>query len=144
MTSIYDDFSSHFHIFAFYSPWHDPTEDPVATNLIYQQNVRGVKFGEYRCEKEEDLAMIAAQQYYIEYGNDLNEERLFNLIPNYIPDYCLQRDNAIEMWHHLVLQAYKKVMQKQKCCNVGKVTQKCLISFFLRNSQIFKIKLCQF
>ena len=58
--------------------------------------------------------MIAAQQYYIEYGNDLNEERLFNLIPNYIPDYCLQRDNAIEMWHHLVLQAYKKVMQKQK------------------------------
>lgn len=68
-----------------------------------------MKFGEYRCDKEEDLAMIAAQQYYIEYSSDMNVERLLTLLPNYIPDYCLTGvEKAVDRWAALVVQAYKK------------------------------------
>ena len=98
-----------------FSPWHDPTIDTTATNLIYQQVVRGVKFGEYRCEKEEDLAMVAAQQYYIDYGNDVNVDRLLTLLPNYIPDYCLSvGDKAVERWAQLTVTALKKVITHRK------------------------------
>jgi myosin-7 len=72
-----------------FSPWHDPAEDPVGTNLIYQQIVRGIKFGEYRCEKNEDLAALSAQQYYVEFGNDMSNEKVSSLLQQYIPDSCL-------------------------------------------------------
>ena len=53
--------------------------------------------------------MVAAQQYYIEYNNDMQGERLMNLLPNYIPDYCLTADKPVEYWHQLITQAFKKV-----------------------------------
>jgi myosin VIIa len=93
-----------------FAPWHSPADDPVATNLINQQVVRGIKFGEYRCDKEEDLAMIAAQQYYIDYGDILSQERLQALLPTYcIPDYYLNNgsNKVLDKWVMNVMNAHK-------------------------------------
>lgn len=42
--------------------------------------------------------MIAAQQYYIDYGSNVSTERLQSLLPSYIPDSMLAKQNAINYW----------------------------------------------
>ncbi|GBP70599.1 Myosin-VIIa [Eumeta japonica] len=91
-----------------FTPWHDPSNDPVATNLIYHQVVKGVKFGEYRCDSENDLAMIAAQQHYIEYGPKLERAILRKVIVNYIPNQFIQsNDAALSKWEDFVAKSFE-------------------------------------
>ncbi|XP_053561574.1 unconventional myosin-VIIa [Bombina bombina] len=106
-----------------FTPWHNPSEDNVASNLIYQQIVRGVKFGEYRCDKEEDLADLASQQYYVDYGSELVMERLLNLIPSYIPDREITPSKNVEKWAQFIIAAHKKGIYTQKRADAQKVKE---------------------
>ena len=72
--------------------------------------MRGVTFGEYQCDKDDDLAMIAAQQYYVDYGVDIRMDQLCILLPNYIPSHSLSRSgNTIEQWAEQIAGALRKV-----------------------------------
>ncbi|XP_059187522.1 myosin VIIAa [Centropristis striata] len=105
-----------------FTPWHNPTDDQVATNLIYQQTVRGVKFGEYRCDRD-DLAELASQQYYVDYGSEILQERLLSLIPSYIPDREICTSRTVEKWAHFIMAAHKKGIYTQKRFDTQKVKE---------------------
>ncbi|KAG5837074.1 hypothetical protein ANANG_G00235400 [Anguilla anguilla] len=106
-----------------FTPWHNPSDDNVATNLIYQQIVRGVKFGEYRCDREEDLAELASQQYYVDYGAEILLERLLSLIPSYIPDREINSSRTVEKWAQFIMAAHKKGIYTQKRMEPQKVKE---------------------
>eukprot|EP00117_Sycon_ciliatum_P034727 scpid4751/ scgid26450/ Myosin-VIIa; Protein crinkled len=101
-----------------FSPWHDPREDEKGTDLIYQQIIRGVKFGEYRCDKNEELASLVAQQYYVANGLDLDTQKLVEFIPFCIPDVALQASGAtLDKWAALIAQCFKKAYYTQQKIN---------------------------
>ncbi|XP_019863708.1 PREDICTED: unconventional myosin-VIIa-like [Amphimedon queenslandica] len=106
-----------------FSPWHNPSEDQVGTNLIYQQIIRGIKFGEYLCDKNEDLASLAAQQYYIEYGGDITSERVGTLLAQYIPDSCLAGMGMKERWIGVIVKAFKEAPYVQNRIDRNRVKE---------------------
>lgn len=52
---------------------------------------------------------MAAQQYYVEYGRELVQERLMRMLPGVIPDSCLAAQGVLESWAQMVNAAFRRV-----------------------------------
>lgn len=60
---------------------------------------------------QDELAELASQQYYIDYGSEVLLERLLSLIPSYIPDREISTSRTVEKWAHFIMAAHKKANQ---------------------------------
>ncbi|CAM4610476.1 unnamed protein product [Lepidochelys olivacea] len=95
-----------------FTPWHNSKEDPVSTELIYHQIIRGIRFGEYRCEKEEDLVEVGAKYCYIQFGDSIHNELVQKLLQDFIPAKLL-KSKPQEKWVSLITYAHAKAPYTQ-------------------------------
>ncbi|XP_066182328.1 unconventional myosin-VIIb [Sylvia atricapilla] len=95
-----------------FTPWHSSREDPVSTDLIYHQVIRGIRFGEYRCEKEEDLVEIGAKYCYIQFGDTIHNELVQKVLHDCIPVKQL-KSKPLEKWVSLITYAHAKAPYTQ-------------------------------
>ncbi|XP_076453984.1 unconventional myosin-VIIa-like isoform X2 [Babylonia areolata] len=75
----------------YFTPWDAIVlqTDHVNTDLIYQQVMRGISVGEYKCEKEDVMVLLAAQQYYIEHSGDSLFEKLDHFVRHWLTEDML-------------------------------------------------------
>ena len=76
--------------------------------------------------QEEDLAELAAQQYYVDYGPEVLQDRLLGLIPSYIPDREITSTKTPEKWAAWILAAHKKVVCVCVCVRVRACVCVCM------------------
>ncbi|XP_021250654.1 unconventional myosin-VIIb [Numida meleagris] len=95
-----------------FTPWHNSQEDPISTDLIYHQVIRGIRFGEYRCEKEEDLVEIGAKYCYIQFGDSIHNELVQKVLHDCIPVKQL-KSKPLEKWVSLITYTHAKAPYTQ-------------------------------
>lgn len=98
-----------------YGPWNQLREFLISLSLyLTLQTVLPVTVS--RCPQD-DLAELASQQYYVDYGSEIILERLLSLVPSYIPDREISMSRTVEKWAHFIMAAHKKVLNVFISCN---------------------------
>ncbi|XP_058450683.1 myosin-VIIa-like [Malaya genurostris] len=133
-----------------FAPWHNPSIDAIATDLIYAQVTRGINLGELVSTSDKDIAMLAALQYYANSGNELKSNILQENLLNYIPRKLAKPETAAR-WMQLIESAYKRsrcvkdglqrIAAKEDIVLFAKVTWSMMFSRFYEAVQIDGTKL---
>lgn len=116
-------------------PWHNPSDDSVATDLIFSQITKGINDGDYICSTEKDIAMVAALCYFAEFGGKYDKSVMMKKLPDYLPKAVFRQETAPQ-WETLVSAAF----QKCRCVreNLPKLAAKEDIVFYAKITWILK------
>lgn len=91
-----------------FTPWYNPSDCPIATDLIFRQIITGVSSGEFHCKSEKEVATFGALVYYGDHGSNLDEHLLDQVIKKSVPlDLLRSGDRSVEKWKKGILNAYK-------------------------------------
>ncbi|XP_035798797.2 unconventional myosin-VIIa-like isoform X2 [Amphiprion ocellaris] len=84
-----------------FAPWHDCSLDPVSTDLIYRQVIKGIKNGEYMTDKEDECIQLAAMHYYIQFGSEYDRENVQSVVEECIPTHLIE-NKSMTKWIQLI------------------------------------------
>ncbi|XP_070700920.1 unconventional myosin-VIIb-like [Pempheris klunzingeri] len=84
-----------------FTPWHDSSADPICTDLIYRQVIKGIKSGEYSSDKEDDYVELAAKHYYIRFGSALSKENVHSVVKECIATPLIE-SKSMTKWVQLI------------------------------------------
>ncbi|XP_017275826.1 unconventional myosin-VIIa [Kryptolebias marmoratus] len=87
-----------------FKPWHDCSLDPVSTDLIYRQLIKGIKNGEYTSEKEDEYVQIAAMHYYVQFGSEIRDSDVQQAVQDCITTTRIE-NISLTKWMQLTTSA---------------------------------------
>ncbi|CAF97644.1 unnamed protein product, partial [Tetraodon nigroviridis] len=96
-----------------FAPWHECSEDPVSTDLIYSQVIKGLKSSEYTCEKEDEYVSLAAMHHHIQFGPACNRDDVQQAVEECIPTELIE-SRGMTKWIHLIRSAHLQVRQRRR------------------------------
>ncbi|KAM4604686.1 unconventional myosin-VIIa-like [Polymixia lowei] len=86
-------------------PWHDCSVDPVSTDLIYKQVIRGLKSGEYTCDKEDEYVELAANHYHVRFRSTNTTENTQKVVDECINTSLIEARSQAK-WVQLISSAH--------------------------------------
>lgn len=92
-----------------FTPWHDCSLDPVSTDLIYEQIIKGIKSGEYTSEKEDDYVQMAVQHYYIQFGLEYNKDNAQKVVEDCIATTLIE-NKSMSKWIQLISAGHSQAL----------------------------------